>query len=64
MNENYAQPSMPERVEGDIIKGLYRVEARSPSDSSPRVRLLGSGAILLQVLEAARRLEQRWEQST
>ena len=29
MNENYAQPSMPEGVEGDIIKGLYRVEARA-----------------------------------
>ena len=27
MNENYAQPSMPEGVEDDIIKGLYRVEA-------------------------------------
>jgi pyruvate dehydrogenase E1 component len=60
MNENYAQPSMPEGVEGDIIKGLYRVEARRPEGSSARVRLLGSGAILPQVLEAARRLEADW----
>ena len=60
MNENYAQPSMPEGVEGDIIKGLYRVEARAPEGSSARVRLLGSGAILPQVLEAARRLEADW----
>jgi len=60
MNENYAQPSMPEGVEGDIIKGLYRVEARAPEGSSARIRLLGSGAILPQVLEAARRLEADW----
>ena len=46
MNENYAQPSLPEGVEGDIIKGLYRVDVRAPEGSSARVRLLGSGAIL------------------
>src|SRR4029077_16851123 len=60
MNENYAQPSMPEGVEGDIIKGLYRVEARAPEGSTARIQLLGSGAILPQVLEAARRLEADW----
>jgi pyruvate dehydrogenase E1 component len=60
MNENYAQPSMPEGVEADIIKGLYRVETHSPSERVGRVRLIGSGAILPQVLEAARRLEADW----
>ena len=60
MNENYAQPSMPEGVEEDIIKGLYRVEARASQESSARVRLLGSGAIFPQVLEAARRLDADW----
>src|ERR1700734_3371856 len=60
MNENYPQPSMPEGAEGDIIKGLYRVEIRAPERSSARIRLLGSGAILPQVLEAARRLEADW----
>jgi pyruvate dehydrogenase E1 component len=60
MNENYAQPSMPEGVEEDIIKGLYRVEARAPQESSARVRLLGSGAIFPQVLEAAQRLDADW----
>ena len=60
MNENYAQPSMPEGVEEDIIEGLYRVEARAPQESSARVRLLGSGAIFPQVLEAARRLDADW----
>jgi pyruvate dehydrogenase E1 component len=60
MNENYAQPSMPDGAEDDIIKGLYRVEARTPERSSARIRLLGSGAILPQVLEAARRLDADW----
>ena len=60
MNENYAQPSMPEGVESDIIKGLCRVEAYAPEGSPARIRLLGSGAILPQVLEAARRLETDW----
>jgi pyruvate dehydrogenase E1 component len=60
MNENYAQPSMPEGVEADIVKGLYRVATRAPRGSAGRVRLLGSGAILPQALEAARRLEADW----
>src|SRR5580692_12934059 len=51
---------MPKGVEEDIIKGLYRVEARAPQESSARIRLLGSGAILPQVLEAARRLDADW----
>ena len=60
MNENYAQPSMLEGVEADIIKGLYRIETYLPSEPVGRIRLLGSGAILPQVLEAARRLEADW----
>jgi pyruvate dehydrogenase E1 component len=57
MNENYPQPSMPEGVDADIIKGLYRVETHSPPEPVGRARLIGSGAILPQVLEAARQLE-------
>ncbi len=60
MNENYPQPSMPDGVEADIIKGLYSVESHLPPEPVGRVRLLGSGAILPQVLEAARRLETDW----
>ncbi len=60
MNENYPQPSMPEGVDADIIKGLYRVGTHLPPAPVGRARLIGSGAILLQVLEAARRLEADW----
>jgi pyruvate dehydrogenase E1 component len=50
MNENYAQPSMPLGVAADIIKGLYRFQAAT---GDVQVRLVGSGAILCEVIEAA-----------
>jgi pyruvate dehydrogenase E1 component len=48
-----AQPSMPRGVEEGIIKGMYRVESRGTSSTTLRVRLLGSGAILREVIGAA-----------
>jgi pyruvate dehydrogenase E1 component len=53
MNENYPQPSMPLAVEADIIRGMYRVGGQGPSDAACRVRLLGSGSILREVIAAA-----------
>lgn len=59
MNENYAQPTMPVDVRDDIIKGLYRIVS---SENGPaKVRLVGSGAILPEALEAARMLESDWQ---
>lgn len=55
MNENYAQPSMPQGVEGDIIKGMYRLGGHDRD--GPRVRLLGSGTILREVIAAAEILQ-------
>jgi pyruvate dehydrogenase E1 component len=60
MNENYAQPSLPEGVEADIIKGLYCVSTHDARNTAKVVRLVGAGAILPQVMEAARRLEADW----
>ena len=54
MNENYPQPSLPEGVEQDILRGLYRL---SGAKNAP-VRLVGSGAILPQVVEAAALLQK------
>jgi pyruvate dehydrogenase E1 component len=58
MNENYAQPSMPAGVEAGIIKGMYRFGAREGSRGN--VRLLGSGAILREVIAAADLLAADW----
>jgi len=51
MNENYAHPSMPPGIEEHVVKGMYLL--RGATDSACRVRLLGSGAILREVIAAA-----------
>ena len=57
MNENYPQPAMPKGVEQGILNGIYRLESRGRSRSK-KVRLLGSGTILREVQQAARRLHE------
>ncbi|MBX3660395.1 MAG: alpha-ketoglutarate dehydrogenase [Ramlibacter sp.] len=66
MNENYAQPDLPAGVEADVIRGCYKFASyKSPSDkgyspvSSKKVTLLGSGAILTEVIQAAQQLAQQ-----
>ena len=53
MNENHAMPSMPEGVEEDILRGLYRLASRGEDKENVRVRLVGSGTILQEVIAAA-----------
>ncbi|HPF28046.1 MAG TPA: alpha-ketoglutarate dehydrogenase [Steroidobacteraceae bacterium] len=53
MNENYAHPSMPAGVEAQIIQGMYRLTSRATNDAGARIRLLGSGTILREVIAAA-----------
>jgi pyruvate dehydrogenase E1 component len=57
MNENYHHPDMPMGVEGDIIKGLYRLEeVKKPTKK--HVTLMGSGTILVQAMKAAAMLKE------
>ncbi len=82
MNENYAQPNLPEGVTADVIRGCYKYgswsrtlsEAQSPvfledldpgrnqaiqqatQHAKPQVTLMGSGAILTEVIKAAQLL--------
>ncbi len=58
MNENYKHPAMPEGAEEGILRGMYLM--REGSGEGPRVQLLGSGTILLEVLAAAALLEEDW----
>ncbi len=62
-NENYSMPPMPEGVKEGIIKGLYRF-SRSTKTSDLKAHLLGSGAIMNQVLEAQKILEEKYNVST
>jgi len=63
MNENYQHPGMPEGREDEvregIIRGMYLLrEGPAKKKDAPRVQLLGSGTILLEVIAAAELLEQ------
>ena len=58
MNENYAQPAMPEGVAEGILKGMYLLESVGDGASDKHVRLLGSGTILREVRKAAERLHR------
>lgn len=60
MNESYAQPSLPAHVAEDVIKGMYRY-SESPKSGPPTIRLLGSGAILREVIAAAQLLASDWD---
>jgi pyruvate dehydrogenase E1 component len=52
-NENYAQPAMPEGAGEGIVRGLYRfAEAPEIPKAKGRVRLVGSGSIMQQVIAA------------
>jgi pyruvate dehydrogenase E1 component len=54
MNENYAQPDLPAGAEAEVLRGCYRFSG--PERASSKVTLLGSGAILTEVLKAAQLL--------
>ncbi len=63
MNENYAQPDLPEGAEPDVIKGCYRFSSYPRisdggygHNSLKEVTLMGSGAILTEVVKAAQLL--------
>ncbi|NQX79579.1 MAG: pyruvate dehydrogenase (acetyl-transferring), homodimeric type [Hyphomicrobiaceae bacterium] len=58
MNENYQHPGMPDGSEEGIIRGIYRLRTASCGTSKNTVNLLGSGAILNEVIAGAELLEQ------
>ncbi|MGD9695775.1 MAG: pyruvate dehydrogenase (acetyl-transferring), homodimeric type [Thermoleophilia bacterium] len=51
MNENWRHPPMPKGAQEGILRGMHLV-AETPG-TGPRVQLMGSGAILREVLAAA-----------
>ncbi len=54
MNENYAQPDLPAGAREGVIRGAYRYATYG--EGAPRVTLMGSGAILTEVILAAQDL--------
>jgi pyruvate dehydrogenase E1 component len=63
MNENYTMPPMPEGSREGILKGIYRFKKSTKSDTKLKANLLGSGAILNEVLKASEILEEKYNVS-
>ncbi|MCP4933861.1 MAG: pyruvate dehydrogenase (acetyl-transferring), homodimeric type [bacterium] len=53
LNENYQQPAMPEGAAEGIVKGIYRLKAADRKAEGHTVKLMGSGAILNEVIAGA-----------
>ncbi|MDE0707690.1 MAG: pyruvate dehydrogenase (acetyl-transferring), homodimeric type [Candidatus Poseidoniales archaeon] len=53
-NENHSMPPKPNGVDEGIIRGLYRISGKDDA----KVRILGSGPIMLQVERAAKILAE------
>ncbi len=58
MNENYQHPAMPPSAEEGIIKGMYLFSGGGKKRK--KVQLLGSGAILREVIAAGEMLDKEW----
>ncbi len=59
LNENYEHPAMPEGCEEGVIKGMYLLKAADKKVAKgKKVHLMGSGAILREVIAGAELLEQ------
>lgn len=58
LNEKYHMPAMPIGVENGILKGIYKLE--SLHGNTGKIQLLGSGAILRMIREAAKILSHEY----
>jgi pyruvate dehydrogenase E1 component len=65
MNEAYEMPAMPkgDDVRDGILKGLYKFSASGKPKAKLRAQLLGSGAILPEVIKAQAILEEKYSVS-
>ncbi len=59
-NEKFPMPKMPKGVEEGILNGIYLFESAEDKKKSPRAQLLGSGAIMREVLRARQILRDRY----
>lgn len=68
MNENYAQPDVPASAHEDLLRGGWLYDGWQRPDGAPaatqRVTLLGSGAILTEVVKAAQALAMEGIEAT
>jgi pyruvate dehydrogenase E1 component len=60
LNENYEHPALPEGVEEGIVRGMYLFRRAPEKTKGDKVQLMGSGAILREVIAAADLLRDDW----
>jgi pyruvate dehydrogenase E1 component len=60
LNEPYPMPPKPSGCEEGILRGMYRFRSSGGSKRKLRVQLLGSGAILNEILKAQEILEEKY----
>src|SRR5689334_10391280 len=60
MNEQYEMPEMPANSREGILKGMYLFRKSEQANAAGRAQLLGSGAILPQVIEAQKILAEKY----
>ena len=62
MNENYSHPEIPKQknIEEDILKGMYKFKEFNKNKKT-KIQLLGSGAILREIIAAAEILEKDYK---
>jgi pyruvate dehydrogenase E1 component len=58
MNESYVMPAMPDGAAEGIVRGMYLLKPAEGGEA--QAQLLGSGAILREVIAAAELLEKDW----
>ena len=60
LNENYVHLAIPAGSQEGILRGMYLLREGPKRSKKPRVQLLGSGAILREVIAAADLLASDW----
>ncbi len=60
MNENYSHPEMPKNCEEGILKGMYKIKDYSRYKKT-KIQLLGSGAILREMIAAAEIFQNEYQ---
>jgi pyruvate dehydrogenase E1 component len=60
MNEQYAMPPMPEGSREGILRGLYKMKPADAKGSKLQAQILGSGAIMGEVIKAQQILGEKY----
>jgi pyruvate dehydrogenase E1 component len=67
-NENYAQPALPkdraEEIKEGIVRGIYRFNSTQVDKGEKKVLLMGSGALVNEVIRAQEILAEEYGVST